>query len=373
MVKEGKALLDIEVPQVVSSQMTVFYNPYMRVNRDISLLFMLVLGDGISVCDILGASGIRLIRALLELPNVSLVIYNDIDPKAVERFLKSLEDNHIDQSKVRVYQEDASILARKLRNVDYLDLDPFGSPIPFLESCLFCVSRYGILSVTATDTSVLSGTYPSTCIRRYGSKPLLDCEFYHEVGVRILIKKVVEEGAKHDYAFRPIFSYSYRHHMKVFFQKDIGSKRADALMERIGYILYCPNCLFRESVKMEKFYHKCPYCGKKLEYAGPLWIGELWDKEFVEKIWSLRGAIEIGEETVKLLKRIREEAKLQTLGFYTVSSIGKAFRVGNLPPIEVFLKVFEGTRTHFKGEGFRSNLPHEEFLARVENLKQKQA
>ena len=108
------------------------------------------------------------------------------------------------------------MLLRKLSNFHYVDIDPFGSPVPYLESGILPVARRGILAITATDTSVLSGTYPNTCIRRYTSTPLLSAEFYHEVGIRILIKKAIEEGAKLDYALRPIFSYSYRHYFRPF-------------------------------------------------------------------------------------------------------------------------------------------------------------
>ncbi len=369
MISEGKAKIKLGVPKVVSTHMGVFYNPIMKVNRDISLLIMSSMEKDITVCDILAASGIRLIRAVLELPNVKKVIYNDLDIKAREKFLESLHLNGIDTHKVEIYTEEANILARKLKNVDYLDLDPFGSPVPFLESSLFPVNRYGVLSVTATDTAVLSGTYPQTCFRRYGSKPMLDAEFYHEIGTRILIKKVVEEGAKHDYAFTPIFSYSYKHHMKVFLIKDIGAKRTDKVLESIGYLQYCPSCLYRTSVTLEGIKGTCPYCSSKMHYAGPLWIGKLWDENLVEKIWANRAKVDISQETNKLLSAIKEESKKQTLGFYTISAIGRAYRIANLPPIHKVIELFDGTRTHFRGDGFRSNLPHEEFIEKVKSLR----
>jgi len=40
MIREGKVLLNIEIPEMVSSDMPVFYNPAMVVNRDISLLIV---------------------------------------------------------------------------------------------------------------------------------------------------------------------------------------------------------------------------------------------------------------------------------------------------------------------------------------------
>jgi len=369
MIREGKAIVNVQVPEVVSSDMPVFYNPAMVINRDMSLLIVNAMeGENLVVCDPMGASGIRALRFLLEVPTVSKVIYNDISQRAVENFKENLRLNQIDPSKVDIYSEDASLLLRRLRNCDYVDIDPYGSPIPFLDSAVFPVKRGGILSVTATDTSVLSGTYPNTCIRRYASKPLLDCEFYHEVGIRILIKKIVEEGAKHDYAFRPIFSYSYKHHFKVFLMKDIGAKRTDQIVKNIGYLLYCDKCLYRESVSIEGIRSSCPFCGNRLLIAGPLWVGELWDEDFLQRVWALRGSVELSQETIKVLKTIKEESKIKSVGFYTLSALAKAFKIPNLPPKNKILRLFEGKQTHFTPEGFRTSISHEELLRRIQNI-----
>jgi len=369
MIREGKVLLNIEIPEMVSSDMPVFYNPAMVVNRDISLLIVNAMGgENLVVCDPMGASGVRVMRFLLEVPTVSKAIYNDINQRAVENFKENLRLNQIDQSKVEIHSEDASLLMRHLRNCDYVDVDPYGSPIPFLDSAIFPVKRGGILSVTATDTSVLSGTYPNTCMRRYASKPLLECEFYHEVGIRILIKRIVEEGAKHDYAFRPIFSYSYKHHFKVFFMKEIGAKRTDQIVKNIGYLVYCDRCLYREGLFLENLKRTCPFCGNRLLTAGPLWIGELWDREFLQKVWSLRGSIELSQETVKILKAINEEGYINSVGFYTLSALAEVFKIPNLPPKGRILELFEGKQTHFTPQGFRTSISHEEFLRRVQSV-----
>jgi tRNA (guanine26-N2/guanine27-N2)-dimethyltransferase len=105
--------------------------------------------------------------------------------------------------------------------------------------------------------------------------------------------------------------------------------------------------------------------------AGPLWLGELWEKETVERVWSLRGAIELSEETAKLLKKIRRESEVNSLGFYSPSYIARAFKLAQLPPKKFFLKFFEGTPTHFSPEGFRTSLEHGEFLRRLHEFIQR--
>ncbi|SNZ14712.1 N(2),N(2)-dimethylguanosine tRNA methyltransferase [Hydrogenobacter hydrogenophilus] len=372
MIQEGKARLHIQIPSIVSSRMPVFYNPHMVINRDMSLLVVLAsVGEGAIICDPMGASGIRGIRFLLE-AGAKKVIYNDINPMAVEEFKRLIKINCVDESKVEIYSEDASLLLRKLRGFDYVDIDPFGSPVDFLESAILSVKRGGLLGVSATDTAVLSGTYPTTCIRRYGSKPLLEAEFYHEVGIRILIKKVVEEGAKLDCALTPVFCYSYRHHFKVFLRKDIGARRADQLMRDIGYIVYCSKCLYRKALKCEGMINICPICGNELLYAGPLWIGKLWNEELITGMQKPKDRLILSKETIKLLSKVQQEATKQTVGFYTLSAIGEKLRIGSFPNLEKFLPLIEGVRTHFTGEGFRTTLSHSELLKRLGSLSLRQ-
>ena len=67
---------------------------------------------------------------------------------------------------------------------DYIDVDPFGSPNPFLDAAIKRIARDGILAVTATDTAPLCGTYTNACRRKYWAVPLRN-ELMHEIGIRI--------------------------------------------------------------------------------------------------------------------------------------------------------------------------------------------
>ncbi|MFN3471120.1 MAG: tRNA (guanine(10)-N(2))-dimethyltransferase, partial [Aquificaceae bacterium] len=110
MIREGKVFLDLELPEVVSSQMDVFYNPHMRENRDISLLILLSLPyQDLRVCDPMGASGVRLLRMLLETNKVKLALYNDRSPKAVEFFKGLIKKHGVEGERVEIYQEDACL------------------------------------------------------------------------------------------------------------------------------------------------------------------------------------------------------------------------------------------------------------------------
>ena len=377
IVQEGKAKIYIpELRDIVSSDMPVFYNPRMRVNRDLAVLGLEYLcrklGRELMVADPLSASGIRAIRFIKETSCVGKVFTNDINEKAVEIIRENFKLNEVSEDRYEVHREDANFFMRKGWGFgfDYVDLDPFGTPVPFIESVALSMKRGGLLSLTATDTAPLSGTYPKTCIRRYGARPLRN-EFKHEVGIRILIKKVIELSAQHDIAMVPIFAYSHLHYFKLFFVKDRGAKLTNSLMDQVGYVLYCFNCMNREAVlDLLKIKEHCPVCGTRFSLGGPMWLGKLWDEEFTDFLYrEAQEREEVSRETKRILSLIRQESKLQTVGFYMLSKLAEKVGIPQQPPINKAVEFYEGVRTHFEGDGFRTGLPHEEVLKRSEELK----
>ena len=376
-VKEGRAVILVpQLRKVVSSEMPVFYNPLMRVNRDLSVLALAYLIEKIRrplmVADPMSASGIRAIRFIKETDFRGRVFANDINERAVELIKENLALNGIGEELCEVSRESANDFLRRSRGFgfDYIDLDPFGTPVPFVESCALSMKRGGILSMTATDTAPLSGTYPQTCRRRYGALPLRN-EFKHEVGIRILIKKVIDLGAQHDIALEPIFSFSHLHYFKVFFRKDRGAKATERLLDRVGYLLYCYACGYRREVfNLFEIRKECDHCGSSLKLCGPMWLGNLWDREFATFLGeSALGREEISKETKKVLSLILEESGVDTVGFYMVSKMCERFSISLQPPIKVAKEFFGGVRTHFAGDGLRIPLDHGEVIRRAERLR----
>jgi tRNA (guanine26-N2/guanine27-N2)-dimethyltransferase len=63
---------------------------------------------------------------------------------------------------------------------DVIDLDPYGSSMPFLESTLSVTGDGGMLCVTFTDMAVLCAKQPHVCFYKYGALPL-GKKYCHEV------------------------------------------------------------------------------------------------------------------------------------------------------------------------------------------------
>jgi tRNA (guanine26-N2/guanine27-N2)-dimethyltransferase len=340
-IKEANVVIKAPVEEKVSKDLPVFYNPAMKFNRDSSVLLLKATGMAdISVCDLLAGTGIRSVRFLAELgEKIRTITINDNNPESIGLIKENLEinrNNFKGNAEIKITNEDASILLLKSTGFNYIDIDPFGTPNPFLDSAIIRLARDGILAVTATDTSSLAGTYPDVCQRRYWAKPSKG-PLKHEIGLRILIRKVQLIGAQYEKALIPIFSYAKEHYMRVFFRCDKGKSKADKIMIQHGDFMD----------------------------AGPMWLGSLWDKDLVDKMYT--SSLELDYEfDSRFLQTIRDESKLDVVGFYDVHDLCRQDSL-QVPPFDDIYRVMSEkgyifTRTHFSPYGIRSNIPEDELV-----------
>src|SRR3989338_574984 len=347
IINEGLAKINVENKKIVSKEMEVFYNPVMGINRDISVLLLNSINNNdLQIADPLAASGIRSIRFLKELnkDKISRIYINDFDKNAVKSIKENLILNKIkykNNKKMTIENEDANLFLLKSTGFDYTDVDPFGTPNPFLDAACKRLARDGILAVTATDTSALAGTYPQACIRKYWAAPKKDA-LMHETVLRILIRKIQLVAAQYDKALTPIFSYSKEHYMRVFLRNGKGKNKADEILKMHG--------LFNN--------------------AGPMWLGNLFDSELCSRIYqnSIKNkTFNKNNELIKFLKMIKDESKINTVGFYDLNDVAEKNKIKTLPKKEsIKNKIrkmgYKASDTHFKGEGIRSDIPLKELI-----------
>ena len=363
-IEEG--LTKIEFPEFdkVSSDAPVFYNPHMELNRDLSILAIQVFqkqeNRNIDICDLFGGSGIRGIRYKNEIDGVENVAINDISELANEYEKHNIELNNLDD--IEVYQHDASMFLRMKRGeFDVIDIDPFGTPSPFLDSAGYCSRRNSLLCVTATDTSALCGTYKEPCIRKYNAKPYKS-EYCHENGIRILAGFVALTLAKYSKCIDIKMSHSTEHYMRLYIKIEKGSKKSDETLKNIGYISHCRNCLHRQTSKglASAIEENCPVCGEKLVHAGPLWLGNIQDKEFIQKMIdeSENKKINTKKQALKLLNSCLHEADAPAT-FFDIHSICKSLKI-SAPKLDLIFdelknKGFIAIKTHYNPLGIKTD------------------
>jgi len=345
IIQEGKAKIKISKESKISKKLPVFYNPVMKNNRDLSVLVLNSIPDkNLNVCLPLAGSGIRGLRFLLELKKnkMQTLFINDYKEDFYDIIKENFSLNKLPYKEVILSNDDANIFLLEGFGFDYIDIDPFGTPNPFLDSSIRRLSRGGILAVTATDTSALSGTYPDACIRKYWAIPLRN-ELKHEIGIRILIRKVQLVSAQYEKALTPIFSYSKDHYVRIFFRCEKSKAEVDKSLKLHGMI----------------------------ETAGPMWLGSLWDTKLVFKMY--KSAVNVPNDNLKdFLGLILEESKIDVCGFFDIHQLCKKNKL-QIPKYELLITKlkkngFKVSRTHFSPLGLKSNIEKEKLLEIIQTI-----
>ncbi|HIQ39204.1 MAG TPA: tRNA (guanine(26)-N(2))-dimethyltransferase [Methanothermococcus okinawensis] len=355
VVVEGHVKIKVPRDRSISKKDKVFYNPKMEICRDISVAVVQSFLNNYKrekflVCDPLGGSGVRGIRYAKELINPSgtvEVIINDINPFAVELTRENIKINNLEN--VKVFNKDANVLlSEHFRTFNLIDLDPFGSPNPYLDSAIrSCVTKDGIIAMTATDTAVLYGSYRKACIRNYDAIPLAGDK---ELAVRLLIGYAIRVAGKYDIALKPIFSHFTDHYIRTFLITERGAKRADEAMEKLGYIK------IENGEKIIRSREE----GYEKGFGGLFYLGEINNIDTVKEALKIVQERKYTERSVKILREIYKECTVgNVIGCYNIHRICSVIKE-HVPPIRKLVEMlkergFKASRTHYDPNGIKTD------------------
>ena len=375
-----KALVPVPPPDSTfpPSAAAVFYNPEMELNRDINvaataafverlLSTKKILREEVRYLDAFSASGIRGLRIAGE---VGIhVVMNDWSQDAFELIKENIKINGLEE-KTLATRKNANVLLHE-KKFHIVDVDPFGTPAPFLDAA--SASVQSLLSVTATDTAPLCGAHLNSGIRKYAAVPL-NTEYHSEMGLRILLGACARELAKHEKGMKPLLSHVTRHYVRTYLAIIPGAKQADRTLESIGFIIHCTTCGFRGpvyglAVHIEK---ECPVCQARTQIAGPLWLGPFREPDFCNETISKLEVLPLNtkDKAKKIITFCRDE--LDVPMFYDQHVICKELGVSAVG-IEALVEAikahgFEASRTHFSGTSFRTDAPIDKIKEIIKTL-----
>ena len=344
-----------------------FLNPAMAPARTRSVMLLadalehgwLVGGNKtVRVLDALCATGVRPRRWRKEVPGQERlrITANDLDYDALSWAMKSHENHPIGDNinwipeTSRFETESKGTVedgiqwvngdAKKLMveaPFQWIDLDPFGSPVGFLDSAIQSISRIGVLEVTATDIAALCGSAKTSAARRYGSTGIRDA-YMHDDATRILLGVIARIAAMHDKSMHPILSLFDGHHVRLSVLLKRSKEVASNWSESIGY-----------RIRSEP-YHFAPHPSG--DYSGPMWTGPLFDADIAGRM-TVDRAIELcagkeedfpenwteydiehsQRELERSVRHISESAELlsQKHLLVAVDSLGVAAGIGQIP------------------------------------------
>jgi len=352
------------------SKAPVFYNPVMELNRDLAVLalqaYQKTVNQEISVCEPLTGCGLRGIRFAAEVEGVKKVVMNDISEKAFRLASLNVQSNDLAR-KATVKHEEANLLMSRYsaphRRFDAIDIDPFGSPVRFFDSAVRALRDAGFIALTATDMAPLCGVHSRACVRKYGGKPLRT-EYCHELAVRLLAGCLATTAAKQDIGINVVFSHRAEHYVRTCATIKYGAKNADESLKNMGYLLHCFKCFHREKQSLFTVQRsdRCSECGSKLNIAGPLWLGRLFDSQFVELLENEANQRKLGSERkIQGMLAIMKTEVEAPITYYVVDKLCDCLNLP-VPSVKKVIEAlnregYQASPTHFNSRGIRSNAP----------------
>ncbi len=354
-IREGTIELSVPGTSEEAIEEDVFYNPNQVLNRDLTIGALRAYRQrddrAQTYLDAMAASGVRGIRAAADGWDVTLC---DRDADAVALARENLEQNGLDGT---VIQADTNAHIHE-SVYDVIDLDPFGSPIPFADAALSTARN--LVAVTATDTAPLCGAHFNAGRRRYDAIPQ-NTEYHPEMGLRILLSALARTAARYDRAVTPLFSHVTRHYVRVYLELDSGAQRADTTFENLGYLYHCPQCLHRttDHSRFPSPPAQCPNCGHDgLQVAGPLWLAPVRDRSFTAALRShLTDELDTAAKASELTETIEAEVDQPT--HYDQHRLSKAWGRPAIAMDEFLDQLraagFAASRAHYSGTAFKTD------------------
>ncbi|VDO05284.1 unnamed protein product [Rodentolepis nana] len=258
-VKEGSAT--VKLPE------GVFYNPVQEFNRDLTIAVIKqfskihlqefinkttkTAGDtqpksvnysGLSILEALGASGLRSVRFANEIPMLHKIVTNDLDPEAAKLISENAKLNGVEDI-IRPSCSDAVKLMHDAvkDKFNVVDIDPYGTASPFLDSAVQCLFNGGLLCVTCTDMAVLCGSAPGTAYGKYGGVAI-KMTAQHEQGLRLLLHAIQQAASRHDKVIEPLLSLSIDFYARVFVRVRSSASGVKHIASRLAIVYSCTGC-----------------------------------------------------------------------------------------------------------------------------------
>uniref|UniRef100_A0A8C1INE8 tRNA (guanine(26)-N(2))-dimethyltransferase n=1 Tax=Cyprinus carpio TaxID=7962 RepID=A0A8C1INE8_CYPCA len=381
VVREGKAAI------LFPSANEVFYNPVQEFNRDLTCAVItefareqlaqrgvriLVPGErdrvqqheeeggkkeyitasvgerceqGLRVLEGLAASGLRSVRFALEVPGLKSITANDYSAKAAALIARNAQHNNVSHI-LQASQRDASMVMYEARGkkerYDVIDLDPYGSPSPFLDAAVQAVSEGGLLCITCTDMAVMAGNSGETCYSKYGSMSIKS-KYCHEMALRIILHSLDQRAAVYQRYIEPLLSVSVDFYIRVF----VRVKTGQAVVKNSASMKY-------SAATGPPVGPNCEHCRQRHQLGGPIWAEPIHDITFVQKVL---GAVSGNPTRFRTSKRIEgvlsmvtEELRDVPL-YYVLDHLSSTVHC-NTPPMLQF------SRSALLHAGYRVSLSH---------------
>jgi len=281
------------------------------------------------------------------------VVCNDANANAIKlceksKGLNNLKSLYTSENEVCKFLNDYS---SKNQRASIVDLDPFGSPTKYIDCAIRATMHGGILSTTATDLQVLHGLFNLACKRKYHGIPI-KTEYSNEIAIRLILGCICLVAYRMDIQIVPLFVDNAMHYYRTY----IKILNRPAQEDNIGYLFHCKSCGNRITSQTQIFL--CEICNSKMDTAGPLWIGKLFDKEFVRNMLEEIPIYIIDKQCEKKLEKCILESDMPC-SYFTLDKIASKMKVAPMGLDKIIKKLekegYLASPTSLNPTGFRTN------------------
>lgn len=357
-ITEGRTTLAVPADSIrgtVPPRRPAFFNPRASRTRDLAVLAAGAHSEehpGVYL-DAMAGVGARGLRVAAETCSYDTVFLNDSNPCAADLARISAGLNRLDNVQFSTAEACRFLSEHSVRGERgaAVDVDPFGSPAPYVDCALRALAYGGMLAVTATDLQVLGGLHDEACRRIYGGVPLRTA-YGAETAVRLILGCVCTIAGRLGVGMWPLYAESHMHYYRIY-----ARMRPKPGPRQMGYVVHCRQCGLRRASAISDMV--CESCGAATEHAGPLWTGRLFDPDFVQKM-ILRDTELNSGSYAPYLEKCRREAAMPA-AFYTLDEMASRVKTGP-PPLSVMVESLRGEgfsaeSTAFSPTGFRTDAP----------------
>ncbi|MFX0123026.1 MAG: hypothetical protein ACFFAE_05260 [Candidatus Hodarchaeota archaeon] len=361
----------------------VFFNFHQEINRDFSILALRAYGNinsrtDLRVCEPLCGTGIRSARYAMETPSSSIYC-NDINSTAVEITQKNI--NRLPKAsskKIQLFNLDCNSFLQALNTkdiiFDFIDIDPYGTPIPFVHNSVHLITLHGMLAFTATDLASLVGLYPRALYAKYSISHLeTRIGNVHEIASRALITGIQHVGLTLGQSLIPIATFYHRHFVRCFFIRNRG---VDDVINQTGFIYLCKKCRSRHISILGEKKSKCSDCGASNGMnVGPLYLGKIQQLNYLSLMLQDEHLENMGtrKKLTKYIPLMIEETSLDIPWSFDIPALAKQVKTP-VPPLTQIMKILEemgyqSCKTHYSGTSLKTDANEIELCSIIRSLK----
>ncbi|XP_014668168.1 PREDICTED: TRMT1-like protein [Priapulus caudatus] len=224
-----------------------------------------------------------------------------------------------DASEVEVVHSDINVLLHQ-RGFDFVHLDPYGSPVYYLDAAFRNIRNDGVLTITATDVSALYGKCPQVTLRSYSGTSMKN-EYTKELAARLILAAVVRAAARCNKGVKVLVTAAAEHFIFTAVHVYRGTTFADQCLSKIQKVLHCQMCeertfIPRSPAPLEKpcslLSCKCSeeITGRTAVVVGPVWSGDLYDESFLNAMLDETRRMKLNDgRLISMLQTMRSEAR----------------------------------------------------------------